>query len=486
MTAFRKYFCVFGPLSAALAISVHPARGIALPAPAQVRGGAPAAQLYAQYCAGCHGPNLQGGAGSNLIDDEWKNGSDDSSLARVIVGGVAGTPMQPFKDILDVTEVRQIVFYIRQQAEAAKGKPELQVDPDGQIVKSERQTVKLEVVAKGLETPWGIAFLPDGRMLVTERPGRLRIVEKGRLLPAVTGTPAVWTVQDGGLFDVEVHPDYARNGWIYLAYAEAGPADSSMTAIVRGKIQGNSWVDQQVIYKAPPELYYVNNTHYGCRFLFDRQGHLFYSIGERGRPEDAQDLSKPNGKIHRVNDDGSVPKDNPFVGKPNVVQTIWSYGHRNPQGLAFDPATGALWASEHGPTGGDELNRIEPGRNYGWPVVSYGLQPGITKPEQDGMVSPAAYWNPSIGPAGMAFSTSPQYEGWRNNLFLTALAGQHLRRIEISGDKVTRQEVIFDHFGRVRDIATGPDGLFYVSLSLPGKRLSDTTAGVIVRLLPVK
>lgn len=488
MTAIRKPFYLVLFLSPSILVSVESLRGLdhQTAAPANGRGAVPASQLYATYCAGCHGPNLQGGAGSSLIDDEWKHGADDASLVNVISGGVTGTAMQPFKEILDVSQVRQLVFFIRQQAAASKGKPELQVDPEGHVVKSERQTVKLEVVVKGLETPWGIAFLPDGRMLVTERPGRLRLVEKGRLLPAVTGTPTVWTVQDGGLFDVEVHPDYAKNGWIYLSYAESGAKESSMTAIVRGKIRDNVWVDQQTIYRAEPELFYVNNTHYGSRFLFDRQSHLFYSIGERGRPEDAQDLSKPMGKIHRINDDGSLPKDNPFVGKSNVVQTIWSYGHRNPQGLAFDPASGALWASEHGPQGGDELNRIEPGRNYGWPVVSYGLQPGITKSEQEGMEAPAAYWNPSIGPAGIAFSTSAQYEGWRNSLFLTALAGQHLRRIEISGNKVTRQEVIFDQFGRVRDIVTGPDGYFYVSLSLPGKRVSDTTAGVIVRLVPVQ
>jgi glucose/arabinose dehydrogenase len=257
-----------------------------------------------------------------------------------------------------------------------------------------------------------------------------------------------------------------------------------MTAIVRGRIRDNAWVDQQAIYKAPPELFYVQNSHYGSRFIFDRQGRLFYSIGDRGLPEDGQDLSKPTGKIHRINDDGTVPKDNPFVGKAGVVETIWSYGHRNPQGLAFD-LSGNLWASEHGPMGGDEVNRIERGRNYGWAVVSHGLQPGITKSEQEGMESPAAYWNPSIGPAGIAFATSERYPAWRDNLFLTALAGQQLRRLEISGGRVTHQEIVFGEFGRVRDIVTGPDGYFYVSLSLPGQRLSDTTAGVIVRLVPV-
>ena len=445
----------------------------------------PAATLYAQYCAGCHGPNLRGGSATSLIDDEWKNGSDDASISRVILDGVPGTPMAPFKGVLDELAVRQLVFHIRQQAVAAKGRPQLNVEPDGFVLKSERQTVRLEVVAKGLETPWAIAFLPDGRMLVTERPGRLRVVDKGGEPGApVSGIPEVWARQDGGMFDVEVHPAFARTGWIYLSYAEPGPNGTSMTAIVRGRLKDNAWMDQQVIYKAPPELFDAANVHYGSRFVFDREGRLFYSIGDRGKAQDAQDLSKPAGKIHRVNDDGSAPKDNPFVDRSGAMASIWSYGHRNPQGLAFDDS-GRLWSSEHGPRGGDELNVVERGANYGWPVVSHGLEPGITRSEQDGMRSPLAYWNPSIGPAGIMHASSDRYPGWRGSLFLSALAGQHLRRLETDGGRVTRQEIVFDQFGRVRDIVTGPDGLFYVSVNLPGQRLSDTTAGVIVRLVPL-
>jgi glucose/arabinose dehydrogenase len=218
--------------------------------------------------------------------------------------------------------------------------------------------------------------------------------------------------------------------------------------------------------------------------VFDREGRLYYSIGDRGSAADAQDLSKPSGKIHRVNDDGSAPKDNPFFEKTGAMSTIWSYGHRNPQGLAFDDS-GRLWSSEHGPRGGDELNVIEPGGNYGWPVVSHGLEPGISRSEQEGMVPPVAHWNPSIGPAGMVVASSDRYPGWRGSVFVTALAGQHLRRLEIANGEVTHQEIVFDRFGRVRDIVTGPDGLFYVSLNLPGQRLSDTTAGVVVRLVPL-
>lgn len=472
----------FSTSGASAGVQVAPA--IELPG-GRGRGGSPAPALYAQFCAGCHGPTLGGGLAASLVDDEWKHASDDAGLARVIAAGVPGTPMLPFKDLLDEQQIRQLVFYIRQQGAAAKEKPQLQIDPDGHVVKSSRQTVRLEAVVKGLETPWGIGFLPDARMLVTERPGRLRIVEKGQLLPPVTGTPVVWSRQDGGLLDVEVHPDYARTGWIYLAYSEAGTdGTTSMTAIVRGRIKNNAWIDEQVIYKATPDLFYAQNSHYGVRFLFDPQGHLFYTIGDRGHPAEAQDLSKPAGKIHRVNADGSVPKDNPFVGKAGVVPTIWSYGHRNPQGLAFDPATGQLWATEHGPMGGDELNRIERGGNYGWPLVSNGLEPGITRSEAEGMISPAAYWNPAIGPAGIAFA-GDRYPGWRNHLLVAGLAGQQLRRVEIAGDRVVSQEIVFNQFGRVRDVVSGPDGYLYVAVNLPGQRLSDTTAGTVVRLVPV-
>jgi glucose/arabinose dehydrogenase len=474
------------------------------------RGGqSPGSAAYAQFCASCHGPTLQGGSATSLVDDDWKFGSDDASIITSIRDGRPGTAMVAFKEVLSEDLIRQLVYHIRTQAAAVKGKPETKVDPDGHVIKSEKQTVKLEVVAKDLETPWGLAFLPDKRLLVTERPGRLRVVENGKALPPVTGTPAVWVRQDGGLFDVEVDPQYAKNGWIYLSYSEPlegftlppapdpppapqpggrgnqPPSIPSMTVIVRGKIKNNAWVEQQVLFRGSKDLYTTANFHYGSRFTFDRAGHLFYSIGDKGKPEDAQDLSKPTGKIHRINADGSIPKDNPFVGRAGAVPSIWSYGHRNPQGFAFDPSTNKLWATEHGPTGGDELNLIEAGKNYGWAVVSNGLQPGITKSEQEGMESPKATWTPTLAPGGIAFYGGTRYPGWKNSLFVSGLGGQQLRRIEITSDKVTSQEVIFNEFGRVRDIIIGPDGLFYVSLSLPGQRVSDTTAGVIVRMVPM-
>ena len=467
-------------LASSTLLSAHPQT------PAPGRGRNPAAALYELHCASCHGPKMQGGVASSLLDNVWKFGDDDASIATSIRDGRAGTAMLPFKDSLSAEQIRLLVFHIREQAGLAQGKPETKVDPHGAIVKSEKQTVRLEVVAKDLETPWGLAFLPDGRLLITERPGRLRILNKGVLSAPLSGVPEVWAVQDGGLLDVEVHPNYAANGWIYLSYAEPKPEKTSSTVIIRAKLRDGALVDQQVLFRGPAEMYTPDNIHYGSRFLFDRQGHLFYSIGDKGRPEHAQDLSKPAGKIHRVHDDGSAPKDNPFANRAGALATIWSYGHRNPQGLSFDPRTGALWSTEHGPRGGDELNLIKPGANYGWPIVSHGIQPGVVKSEQEGMESPVVHWTPTIAPGGIAFYSGTQYPGWTNSLFVTGLGGQQLRRIEISGGKVTHQEVVFNEYGRVRDIVVGPDGLFYVILSLPGVRVSDTTAGAIVRLVPVK
>ena len=531
------------------------------PPPGQGRGGGRGnamAAMYTERCAGCHGLDASGGRAPSLFDDTWVHGSDDESIAKVIANGVPNTEMAAFKDQLTEPQIWQMVAYLKTQGANLKAKPTYVPDPDGQVIKTEKQTFKVEIVARDLETPWGLAFLPDGRLLITERAGRLRIWEKGKLLPTpVKGTPTVWERQDGGLFDVEVHPQYAANGWIYISYAEPGPnntapasakeaaaagllpgrgggapggpppaaapaapaspsaatapagapgavrpdsapggappqapaanPNTSNTVVVRGKINAQGeWVDQQVIFRAKPELYTAANIHFGSRFVFDREGHLFFSIGERGQMTNAQDLSIPLGKIHRVNDDGTIPKDNPFVNRPGAVPSIWSYGHRNPQGLAWNPVTGKLWESEHGPQGGDEINIIEPGKNYGWGVISMGIQPGITKRSEPGMEQPIVYYTPSIAPSGITFYSGDKYPGWKNNLFVTSLGGQQFRRLETSGDTVTHQEVLFNQFGRVHDVVVGPDGYLYVTLQLPGRGLADSTPGMVARLMPVQ
>jgi glucose/arabinose dehydrogenase len=312
-----------------------------------------------------------------------------------------------------------------------------------------------------------------------------------------------------------VHPNYARNGWIYLAFSEVrpgfvppapsaapptpavqpgrgrGPQIPSMTVIVRGKLnKNNEWGDEQVIFRGAPELYTTSGSHFGLRFLFGPEGHLFYSIGERGAPQNSQDLTNPLGKIHRVNDDGSVPKDNPFVSTPGAVPTIWSYGHRNPQGMAWDPVTGAMWASEHGPSGGDEINIVQRGRNYGWAVVSKGLQNGVTKRSQAGMEEPLTYYTPSLGPSAVTFYTGNRFPAWKNtSLFVAGMAGHKLLRLDVVKNTIAAQEVIFGQFGRVRDIVQGPDGYFYIALQNPtgagtGLPLSASTPGRVIRLVP--
>ena len=494
-----------------------PATGVPTIAPPSQAGrgggqGNPMAAKFNEVCAACHGISAaaKGPTAPSLFDDEWLHGSDDESIVRNIRDGMPEKGMQPFKDLLTEQETWQMVAYIRTTAANLKEKPVYVPDPDGQIVTSQKQTFRMEIVARNLETPWGIAFLPDGRMLITERPGRLRIVAKGMLLPEpVKGTPKVWEKQDGGLLDVEVHPDYARNGngWIYISYSEtlanpagagpgcpgrggAPPDPPSMTIIARGRINTrNEWVDQQILYRAPDNVYNSCNAHYGSRFIFDRQNRLFFSFGEKQQIAAAQDLTRPTGKIHRINDDGTIPKDNPFVGDAaiaaNTVPSIWSVGHRNPQGFAWDPVTGQLWESEHGPTGGDEINVVEPGKNYGWGVITMGVQNGITKRSEPGMEQPVRYWTPSVAPSGIAFYTGTRYPGWKNNLFVSCLVGQQLKRLEIANGKVTHEEQVFNQFGRVHDVVQGPDGLLYVTLQLPGQVLSQSTPGMIARLVPV-
>jgi aldose sugar dehydrogenase len=441
------------------------------------------AHVYDQTCASCHGPALAGGRAQSLVDDTWTFGGDDKSIATSIRDGRADGAMPAFKATLSESQILALVTLIREGgAKARLGTAAPKGPQPNAVVKSEKQTFKIELVAEGLDTPWGMDFLPDGRIIVTERPGRVRLITPGKPLPEpITGLPKIWVMQDGGLMDVVLHPDYAKNGWVYLSYSEPGPAaGASMTVIARGRVRDGKWVDQEILYKAPPELYWVDNTHFGSRFLFDKKGHLFYTIGDRGHDKDAQDLSLPNGKIHRVLDDGQVPKDNPFVGKPGALGSIWSYGNRNVQGMSWHPVTGDLWATEHGPRGGDELNRIERGHNYGWPVITYGINydgtPVADRTEQEGMEQPVVQWTPSIATCAIAFYTGDKFPGWKNDLFLTALSFQELRRLVLEGNKVVHQEILIKNSGRVRDVATGPDGFLYVVLNDPGR---------IVRLVPV-
>jgi aldose sugar dehydrogenase len=444
-------------------------------------------KIYAETCANCHGPNLQGAQFSSLIDADWKFGSDDASLTKSIREGHPQQGMPPMGGgTLNEHEIRGLVIFIREAgAKAAREKATLTKPAAETVVASEAHSFKLETVVEGVTAPWGLAFLPDGRMLVTEKAGALRIVEQGKLLPEpIKGLPAVWAKGQGGLLDVGVPPDYARSGWIYLSYSDPLNDTTAMTAVIRGKLRDGALVEQQTLFKAPSELYVSDsNVHFGTRFVFDGRGHVFFSIGERGRGVQAQDLSRPNGKIHRINEDGSVPKDNPFVARKDAMPTIWTYGNRNPQGLAMRPGSNDLWEVEHGPRGGDELNLLTAGANYGWPVITYGMNydgsPMAEATAKPGMEQPITYWVPSIAVGSIAFYDGTKFPKWKGDLFLSTLAQQELRRLVLKGKTVTKQETLFSGVGRLRDLVVGPDGYIYVAFNQPDRiaRLVPAPAG---------
>lgn len=466
----------------AIALLLLPLSGVAQ----GMRTGTDISRLYQQHCAACHGRNLDGALAPSILDDKWAHGGSDEDIARVIREGV-GDAMPAFKGELDAAEIRAMVVFIRERRANYSRERTRQPQPEG-VLRTAEHAFRLETVADGLNTPWAIDFLPDGRMLVTEKNGRLRISDaERRLLPEpIRRTPEVRDSGQGGLMEVAVHPRYAENGWIYLAYSDpahnAAGQPVSLTVIVRGRIRDGEWVDEQTIWKAPSEFYRPGGgVHYGCRIAFDRDGFLYFSHGERGRQDDAQDRTKPIGKIHRIHDDGRIPADNPFAQERGAFTSIWTYGNRNPQGLDFDPRTGLLWSTEHGPRGGDELNIIRRGRNYGWPVITHGMNyngtPVTPHTARPGMEQPVVHWTPSIAVCGIDFYEGDRFPRWKHNLFVTALAQQQLRRLVIEGERVVKQEVILQDIGRLRDVASGPDGAIYIAVNDPGR---------IVRLVPAE
>ena len=338
--------------------------------------------------------------------------------------------------------------------------------------KSAFHDYRVVTVVDGLIQPWSIAFLPGGDTLITERPGRLRIVRQGKLLPqAVEGIPKVFHSGQGGLLEVMPHPNFASNRLLYISYSKPGATDSdSRTALIRGRFENDRLTQVQEIFDAVSK----GRGHYSGKIAFDKNGLLFLSLGDRQVPPEgnleahpAQDLSNHHGKIVRLHDDGRVPADNPFVNRAGARPEIWSYGHRNVQGLAIHPETGDLWADEHGPQGGDELNLIQPGKNYGWPVIGYGVnyQTGLaihSGTHRQGMEQPIRVWVPSIGISGLMIYTGDRFPQWRGNLFIGGMAGQQLSRLTLNGQRVVNEETLVPQRGRIRDIRQGPDGYIYL------------------------
>jgi glucose/arabinose dehydrogenase len=347
--------------------------------------------------------------------------------------------------------------------------------------------IRVVPVVTGLSHPWSLAFLPDGSMLITEREGRLRLVRNGQLVPApVAGVPQVFARVLGGLLDVALHPRFAENRVLYLAYSKAGENNLSSTALARAVFDGSSLTEVKDIFVA--NTWSKSNTNYGGRIAFDRAGLLYFTVGERQEPDRAQDPGDHGGKVLRLRDDGSVPQDNPFIGKPGYAPEIYSTGHRSPQGLAVNPATGGIWENEHGPLGGDELNIILPGRNYGWPLVTFGTDYDGTKISDTtwraDLEPPFVYWVPSIAVSGLAFYTGDRFPAWKGNVFVGAMfegrtrGTGHLQRIVVNaaGRPINREPLLTELRQRIRDVRQGPDGLLYV--------LTDEDAGMLLRIEP--
>ncbi len=348
---------------------------------------------------------------------------------------------------------------------------------------------RVVTVAEGLENPWSMAFLPEGDMLVTERPGRLRIIRDGTLLPdPVPGVPEVLAQGQGGLLDVALHPDFSTNRLIYFSFSKpVGDGSEATTAVARGRFENDRITDLEEIFEAVSR----GRGHYGSRLAFDEDAYLFVTVGDRQaspsgdlEAHPAQDLSNHHGTTIRIHDDGRVPSDNPFVDRADARPEIWSYGHRNAQGLAIHPETGDIWLNEHGPQGGDELNLIRPGRNFGWPVIGFGVNYGAGAPihessHREGMEQPAHYWVPSIATSGLLIYTGSQFPEWQGNVFVGGLAGEQIARLTMEGQRVVGEETLLRGRVRVRDIREGPDGFIYVAID---HRRGGTTP--ILRLEP--
>lgn len=435
-----------------------------------------AAMNYQSYCAGCHGDHLEKFAAKSWMEEEGS-----ASAFNSIKFGIVAIGMPAFQNTFTDEEIEALAEYVKKGIPEDKSRLIPAVTPGG-ITESEVQRFVVDTVVSGLNVPWGLAFLPNGDLLISERAGMLHRFSGGKLSGPIEGLPPVLVFGQGGLLDLCLHPEYDKNGWIYLSYS-AIHTDSGRrtgnTAVMRARLKGNKLTDQQILFRGMPQT--DRGHHFGCKLAFDSKGHLYFGIGDRGQHFDfPQNLDNHNGKIHRINDDGSIPADNPFVNVPGALPSIYSYGHRNPQGNCIHPVTGELWESEHGPRGGDELNLISPGLNYGWPVISYGINYDGTilteLTEKEGMEQPVFYWTPSIAPCGMTFITGNRYKNWGHNLMIGSLRFQYLERVVIKGHSVIHREKLLEGIGRVRNVVMSPDGLVYVAVENPSK---------IVRLIPI-
>ena len=437
-----------------------------------------AANNYKNFCSGCHGEKVE-----MFVDRQWKHGKTKDDLIKSITNGYPDNGMPAWGKSLKKEDIDALADYVLEGLDKAS-KYSFASKPKSNIFTSEDMTVKLDTIASGLSSAWGMTFLPDGDMLITDRNGSIYRVDRDKQKEKVTGGPEVLAEGQGGLLDVELHPKFAQNQLIYFSYSAFKTVDGaklSTTAVMRARLMGNMLTDQKVIFEALP--YLKTRHHYGSRLEFDRNGFLFVSVGDRGQhqPLFPQSVENACGKIHRINDDGSIPADNPYVKQDKAIASIYSFGHRNPQGLAMHPTTGEMWEHEHGPRGGDELNLIRKNVNYGWPTISYGINYDGTVltplTAKEGMAQPNLYWIPSIGPSGMVFVTGDKYPAWKGDLLVGSLRFKYLNRCKMENGKVVKEEILLENLGRLRNVQMGRDGYIYVGVEDPG---------FVFRLVPVK
>ncbi|MEK6480586.1 PQQ-dependent sugar dehydrogenase [Catalinimonas sp. 4WD22] len=439
------------------------------------------ASIYKSYCAGCHGAQLQGNSAGALIKTDWIYGRGKGALIKNVKYGIEGTEMAAWNKVLNDEEINAVVDFVIEAQEtppsARRSIPE-QINTEDYLLNIE------QVVIEGITTPWAIEFVDEKKALISERGGNLQWMINGQLdKQAIKGLPPTYEEKTGGYMDIALDPDYSNHGWVYLAYShtdgdledENAPA---MTKIVRARIKDHQWAEEQTLFEVHDSLLVERGNRWGCRLMFDQEGLLYFTIGDMDQAMASQDLGKATGKVFRIKTDGSIPDDNPFADEEGALPAIFTIGNRNVQGIDQHPVTGEIWASEHGPMGGDELNILRKGNNYGWPVITYGIDYSgeivSEKTHQEGMEQPITQWTPSIAVCPIEFNTSPLFPKWQNNLLVGALAYEELRRLVIEDEEVISQEMILKNLGRVRDIKTSPDGALYIVLNNPDMILRIT------------
>ncbi|MEL6974353.1 MAG: PQQ-dependent sugar dehydrogenase [Bacteroidota bacterium] len=429
------------------------------------------ALTYRNHCGGCHGQNM-----SSFVEREWTYGNSSDEVIQSIANGYPNTGMPAYGATFSEEEIAELTNYILTEIDGKTLAMLEEENPDlSGLISSDDLTFRLETLTDEIPgVPWGLEQLPNGEILVTERGGRLFLVRNSGQLVEVGNLPDIVSEEQGGLLDVTIHPNFENNSLVYLSYSRANPDNASQltTAVARGVLNGNSLNQVETIFTALP--YLNSGLHYGSRLVFDTYGYLYVSVGDRGRRDDyPQELDNSLGKIHRIHDDGRIPTDNPFYNTQGAVNSIFTYGTRNPQGMTLHPETGVVWEGEHGPQGGDEINILEAGNNNGWPVISYGINyDGSSFTDLtalDGMEQPVYQWTPSIAPCGMTFVSGDFYGNWKNDLFVSSLKFEHLHRLRMSGNTVVGHEVLLDGIGRVRDAQMGRDGYLYIVVEGPGR-----------------